>query len=100
MALVLARDNGEIVLNGEHGEGGGQILRSAVALAAAGHRRLRIERIRARRRPPGLRPQHLMAVRAIGELCDAELEGDTVGSRLLSFSPRAPVSAGERRFDI
>lgn len=100
MALVLARQSGEIVLNGDHGEGGGQILRSGVALAAAAGHPLRIDRIRARRKPPGLRPQHLMAVRALGELCDAELDGGAVDSTRLRFTPRRPILAGPRRFSI
>ncbi len=53
-----------LVLDGSFGEGGGQILRSAVTLAAVTGRPLRIERIRANRRNPGLMAQHLTAVRA------------------------------------
>ncbi|MCS6914454.1 MAG: RNA 3'-terminal phosphate cyclase [Myxococcales bacterium] len=100
MPLVLARDKDQIVLDGGFGEGGGQILRSALALAAAAGRPVRIERIRARRKLPGLRPQHLRAVFALSNLCAAEVEGAHEGSLCLDFRPRQPVTVGDHRLDI
>ncbi|MCK7491215.1 MAG: hypothetical protein MZW92_05475 [Comamonadaceae bacterium] len=58
-------------IDGAHGEGGGQLVRSAVALAAISGRPLHIRNIRARRAKPGLAAQHLTAVRAVAALCDA-----------------------------
>jgi RNA 3'-terminal phosphate cyclase (ATP) len=89
-----------IVLDGSAGEGGGQILRTALSLAAITGKPFSITRIRANRLKPGLRPQHREAARAVARLCDAALEGDEVGSSELRFRPRRPVTAGEWAFDI
>ena len=98
--LVLARQQNEIVLDGQHGEGGGQILRSAEALAVATGQPLRIVNIRARRHPPGLRPQHLSALLALRDLCGGTVKGAQTGSSTLSFDPGpGPVRCGERRLD-
>jgi RNA 3'-terminal phosphate cyclase (ATP) len=89
-----------IVLDGSAGEGGGQILRTALALSAITGRPFTIARVRERRPKPGLRPQHREAARAVASLVDAELEGDEVGSSRLSFRPRRAVSPGTWTFDI
>lgn len=89
-----------LVIDGAYGEGGGQILRTSLALAAITGRAVRIERIRAGRPKPGLAAQHLTAVRALAALSNAALEGDALGSRHLAFRPRAPVRAGDYRFDV
>jgi RNA 3'-terminal phosphate cyclase (ATP) len=89
-----------IVLDGGQGEGGGQILRSALSLAAVTGRPFRIENIRARRLKSGLRPQHLAAVRATATLTEADVSGDEVGSPRISFTPHRPAPAGTWRFDI
>jgi len=86
-------------IDGSHGEGGGQLLRTAVALAAVTGRPARIRNIRARRDKPGLAAQHLTAVRAVGELCDARIEGLALGARELHVVPGAP-RGGEFRFDV
>jgi RNA 3'-terminal phosphate cyclase (ATP) len=88
-----------IPLDGAEGEGGGQILRTALALSAASGQGFRIERIRARRTRPGLRPQHLAAVRAAAMACGAEVHGAFDGSPDLRFLPGAPA-AGDFHFDI
>jgi len=88
-----------IPLDGSQGEGGGQILRTALALSAVTGQGFRVERIRARRLRPGLRPQHLAAVRAAAIACGAEVHGAFDGSPDLRFLP-GPVAAGEFRFDI
>jgi len=89
-----------LVIDGSHGEGGGQILRTAVGLSAVTGRALRIERIRAGRSKPGLAAQHLTAVRAVAAVCDAELEGDALGSQTLIFLPRRIPRAGDHLFDV
>jgi RNA 3'-terminal phosphate cyclase (ATP) len=88
-----------IRIDGSFGEGGGQILRSALTLAAARGVGVRIENIRARRPKPGLRAQHLAAVRAAARICNADVTGDRIGSRELTFEP-GEVAAGEYRFEI
>jgi RNA 3'-terminal phosphate cyclase (ATP) len=88
-----------LVLDGSVGEGGGQILRTALSLAALTGRPFEIERIRANRRKPGLLRQHLTAVRATAAICGAVVHGDEPGSQSLRFEPGA-VTAGEYRFAI
>jgi RNA 3'-terminal phosphate cyclase (ATP) len=88
-----------IPLDGAEGEGGGQILRAALTLSAVTGRGFRVERIRARRARPGLRPQHLAAVRAAGLACAAEVHGAFDGSPDLRFIPAEPA-AGAFSFDI
>lgn len=94
------RGEAPLLIDGAHGEGGGQILRTALALSAVTGRPLRIERIRANRRKPGLAAQHVTAIRAAAALCDARLAGDELDSQQLDFVPRAPVSAGDYVFDV
>jgi len=96
----VTRTSELLVIDGSHGEGGGQIVRTAVSLAAVTGRRVRIDRIRAARRKPGLRPQHVTAVRAAAATCDAMVDGDEVGSSTLGFSPRRPPRAGSYEFDV
>jgi RNA 3'-terminal phosphate cyclase (ATP) len=88
-----------LVLDGSVGEGGGQILRTALSLAALTGRPFEIERIRANRRKPGLLRQHLTAVRATAAICGAVVHGDEPGSQSLRFEPGA-VRPGEYRFAI
>jgi RNA 3'-terminal phosphate cyclase (ATP) len=89
-----------LVIDGAHGEGGGQILRTGLALAALLGRPVRFIRIRAGRRRPGLAAQHVTAVRAAAALCDAMLEGDELASQELRFVPRRPVRPGSYSFDV
>ena len=88
-----------LTLDGSHGEGGGQIVRTALALAVALGRAVSLTRIRARRPKPGLQPQHLTVVRALARVGDAEVEGDALGSTALTFVPRA-LRGGAYRFDV
>ena len=88
-----------VVIDGSMGEGGGQILRTAVALAAIAGKKLKIINIRAKRNPPGLRPQHLTAVRAVAILSRGRLKGDKVGSMTLEFEP-GTIKGGVYRFDV
>lgn len=89
-----------IEIDGSTGEGGGQILRSALVIAALTGRPLRIWDIRARRRRPGLAAQHLTAVRAVAALCGARVEGDRLGSTELVFVPRHAPRPGTWTFDV
>lgn len=88
-----------VELDGSTGEGGGQILRSSLALSVITGQPFRIDKIRANRDRPGLRRQHLTAVRAAAEISGAAVEGDAVDSRELTFSPRK-VIPGDYEFDI
>jgi len=83
----MARARDAVVLDGSAGEGGGQILRTALALSAATGRPFTIDRIRAGRKKPGLAAQHLASVRAAAATCAAEVEGDRIGSPELRFAP-------------
>ena len=76
-----------VTLDGSHGEGGGQILRTALSLSLLTGKPFRITRIRANREKPGLRPQHLTAVQAAAALGRAEVRGAAVGARELTFHP-------------
>jgi RNA 3'-terminal phosphate cyclase (ATP) len=87
-------------IDGSHGEGGGQILRTALGLAAITGREVRIENVRAGRSRPGLAAQHLTALRAIAELCDARLAGDELGSREVLFMPGGSIRPGDYVFDV
>ena len=78
---------GGVTLDGAEGEGGGQILRTALALSILQQRPLHIHHIRAGRTKPGLLRQHLTAVRAAADLCSASVEGAELGSAELRFSP-------------
>ncbi|ASI98242.1 RNA 3'-terminal phosphate cyclase [Thermococcus celer] len=76
-----------VEIDGSYGEGGGQILRTAVALSVITGRPVRITRIRANRSNPGLRPQHLHGIVALKELSNARVKGAQVGSTYLEFVP-------------
>jgi RNA 3'-terminal phosphate cyclase (ATP) len=88
-----------IQLDGSQGEGGGQILRSALTLSMITGTPFRIERIRAKRKKPGLLRQHLTAIQAATEISDARVEGTTPGSQTLVFAPQA-IRGGDYRFAI
>jgi RNA 3'-terminal phosphate cyclase (ATP) len=89
-----------VQIDGAFGEGGGQIIRTAVSLAAITGSAVAISNVRAGRAKPGLQPQHLAAVRAAAALCDARLSGDSVGSTFFMFEPQAAVVAGSYQFEV
>lgn len=86
-------------IDGSRGEGGGQILRSCLTLSLITGRPVHLERIRANRKPRGLKAQHLTSVRAAARVGSARVQGDALGSEELVFEPGA-VHAGHFRFDI
>ncbi len=88
-----------LVIDGSYGEGGGQILRTSLSLAALTGKPCRLENIRTGRPKPGLRPQHLTAVRALAHITRAQLTGDTIGSTRLTFSPQG-IFPGTYTFDV
>ena len=81
-----------LTIDGSSGEGGGQILRTALALSLVTAKPFRIENIRAGRKNPGLLRQHLTAVNAATEISRAEVTGAAIGSRELTFAPGSVVS--------
>jgi len=88
-----------IELDGSQGEGGGQILRTSLALSVVTGQPLAIGKIRAGRAKPGLMRQHLACVKAAAEISGAQVEGAELGSQSLRFVP-GPVRAGDYRFAI
>ena len=87
------------VIDGSQGEGGGQVLRTSLALSALTGEPMRLERIRAGRAKPGLMRQHLTAVDAMARLCGARVEGAQVGATSLTFVP-GPLTGGTFTFAI
>lgn len=81
-----------IVLDGSEGEGGGQVLRSALSLSLITAQPFRLEKVRAKRKPPGLKAQHLTCVQGAAKLGDAEVEGAAIGSNQVTFHPKATKS--------
>jgi RNA 3'-terminal phosphate cyclase (ATP) len=89
-----------LTIDGSYGEGGGQVVRSAVTLAAILGRPVQIINIRAGRKVPGLAAQHLTAVGAAAMICDADLRGAEAGSTHVTFVPQANPVAGDYEFDV
>jgi RNA 3'-phosphate cyclase len=88
-----------IEIDGSHGEGGGQLLRMAVALSAVTRIPVTVRRIRAGRPNPGLAAQHVTALRAVGELATAEVQGIEIGSAEMTFTP-GDLVGGDHAFDV
>jgi RNA 3'-terminal phosphate cyclase (ATP) len=88
-----------VVLDGREGEGGGQVLRSALALSLITGRPFRLDHVRFKRKPPGLKAQHLTCVTGAAALCDARVEGAEFGSTTVEFHPGA-VDTSPHTFDV
>ncbi len=88
-----------IEIDGSHGEGGGQVLRTSLALSLITGKPFHLRKIRAKRTKPGLQAQHLMSVRAAAEIGAATAQGDRLGSGDLRFEPGA-VRPGQYHFKV
>jgi RNA 3'-terminal phosphate cyclase (ATP) len=88
-----------IVIDGAQGEGGGQVLRSALALSLVTGLPFRIDRVRAGRKRPGLMRQHLTAIDAARRIGNATVAGDSIGSSSVTFTPGAVVP-GDHAFAV
>ncbi|HEX4622473.1 MAG TPA: RNA 3'-terminal phosphate cyclase [Myxococcaceae bacterium] len=91
-------NDGWVEVDGSQGEGGGQVLRTSLSLSLVTGRKFRIRKIRARRDPPGLRPQHLACVRG-AEALGGSARGAEVGASELTFEPK-PVKRGEYLLEV
>ena len=97
---ILMMNNTEtIFIDGSIGEGGGQMLRTSLALSCITGKGLHIENIRASRPKPGLARQHLSCVQAACQICSGRCHGANKGSKVLDFQP-GPVQGGDFCFDI
>src|SRR4051812_5660232 len=88
-----------LTVEGSLGDGGGQVLRAALSLSAATGRPFRMTGVRAGRDKPGVLRQHLAAITAAARICNARVEGASVGAKDFSFAP-GPVSPGHYAFAI
>jgi RNA 3'-terminal phosphate cyclase (ATP) len=88
-----------LTIDGSVGEGGGQIIRTSVALSLITGKPFRVYNVRARREKPGLQRQHLTAVLSAAEVGRARVDGASVGSREFTFTP-GEVAAGNYRFSV
>lgn len=88
-----------IILDGAYGEGGGQMLRTALFLSLLTDQPFRIEKIRAGRPNPGLKPQHLHIIQALQQLGPVTVDGAQAGAMALTFTP-AQLKGGDYAFDI
>lgn len=88
-----------IEMDGSTGEGGGSVLRTALALCAVSKRPIRIYNIRAKRDKPGLQPQHLAGVEALAKITNAQIDGAMLNSTELKFEPGS-IEGGRYHVDI
>jgi RNA 3'-terminal phosphate cyclase (ATP) len=89
-----------VKIDGSLGEGGGQILRTAISLSAITGKPIEVTNIRANRADPGLRPQHMAGIRIIADLFHAKFENLKIGAEWIRFSPSDKFEGGSVKFDI
>jgi len=88
-----------IEIDGSYGEGGGQVLRTSLSMAAGTSQSVRVFNIRAKRPNPGLAPSHITSVEAVAQIADADVDGLFPGSKEIVFTPRQLIG-GEFEFDV
>lgn len=88
-----------LLIDGSYGEGGGQILRNAIALSTLLKKPVKIINIRANRPNPGIKAQHYITIKSISEICNAETEGIEIGSSELIFKPDN-IKGGKYKFNV
>src|SRR4030042_4744622 len=88
-----------IEIDGSYGEGGGQILRTSLALSAILRKPFIIQHIRSKRKNPGLQAQHLEAVGALARMTEAQAVGAKFGSQQITFSPQK-ILPGDYQFEV
>ncbi|MDQ3808005.1 MAG: RNA 3'-terminal phosphate cyclase [Thermoproteota archaeon] len=96
----MTLSSGLVKIDGSQGEGGGQILRTAISLSAITGKPIEVSNIRANRTNPGLRPQHMVGIRIIADLFHAKSENLKVGADWIRFSPSEKFEGGSVKFDI
>jgi RNA 3'-terminal phosphate cyclase (ATP) len=89
-----------VKIDGTQGEGGGQIVRTAISLSAITGKPVEVTNIRANRKNPGLRPQHVAGIKIIAELFHGKFENLKVGAEWIRFSPSDRFEGGSVKFDI
>lgn len=89
-----------MVLNGSHGEGGGALLRTALAVSALTQQPVRIHNVRGGMRTPGINSEDLCFIRALGLSCLARMQGDDLGSNDVTFVPTRPPYGLNHRLDV
>ncbi|MGD0914824.1 MAG: RNA 3'-terminal phosphate cyclase [Thermodesulfobacteriota bacterium] len=94
-----SREGGTVEIDGSYGEGGGQILRTALALSAILGKGFTIHHIRSNRKNPGLQAQHLEAAEALARITDAHTEGIKFGSQRISFFPHK-ILPGDYQLEV
>lgn len=87
-------------IDGSQGEGGGQILRTAVSLSVITGRPVEVTNIRAKRQNPGLRPQHMTGIKILADLFHADVENLQVGAEWVRFKPSEKFEGGLVKFDV
>lgn len=91
---------GPVRIDGSQGEGGGQILRTAVSLSAITGKPIEVTGIRAKRQNPGLRPQHMTSIKILGDLFHAKVENLQVGAEWIRFAPSDRFEGGSVKVDV
>lgn len=100
MEIISSVMTRPVEIDGAYGEGGGQVLRTALTLSTLTGTPVRVRNIRARRRNPGLAPQHVTGLLALAQICEAKVAGAAVGSPEITFEPTSEARPGSYAFDV